>query len=348
MKRGNSLLKKFGQSQLFWPLIGLGIVFLFDLFFLPGFFVIQIKNGYLYGRLIDILNNASTLMILSIGMTLVIATAGVDISVGSIVAISGAIVAQLLGSGLSAQTPFVLCILLALSVSTLCGCWNGMLAAAVGVSPMVATLILNVGGRGIAQLITGGQIPTVSYKPFCLIASYMPGVPLPFSVLIVLVMFLLAELFTRKTSFGMFVEAVGINPKASRYSGINATKIIFLTYVISGLCSGVGGLITASIIKAADANNAGYLIEMDAILAVALGGNKMSGGRFSIGASMIGALIIQSLTTTLYAWGVQPQVLPVMKSLVVIAICLIQSDEFRNALRFFKRSEKPERREVHA
>lgn len=345
MKKGNAHLKKFAQSRLFWPLVGLCIVFLFDLIFLPGFFVVQIKNGYLYGRVIDIVNNASTLMIISIGMVLVIATGGVDISVGSIVAISGAIVAQMLGPGLSAQTPFVVCILIALAVSTLLGCWNGMLVAVVGVSPMVATLILNVAGRGVAQLITGGQIPTVSYQPFCLIASYMPGMPIPFSVLIVIVMLVLIQFFTKKTSFGMFVESVGINSKASRYSGINAVGITFLTYVISGFCAGVGGLITASIIKAADANNAGYLIEMDAILAVALGGTKMTGGKFSIGATMVGALIIQSLTTTLYAWGVQPQVLPVVKSLVVIAICLIQSEEFRSTVSGLG---KAERRRVHA
>lgn len=345
MKVIDSGLRRFSRSQLLWPCVGLCVVLLFDLIFLPGFFVVQVKNGYLYGRLIDIINNAATLMILSIGMTLVIATGGTDISVGSIVAVSGAIAAQMLGPGLSAQTPFIFCILAALAVSTLLGCWNGVLVAVVGVSPMVATLILNVAGRGIAQLITGGQIPTVSYQPFCLIASYMPGMPIPFSVLIVAAMFLLIRLFTRKTSFGMFVEAVGINSKASRYSGINAVGITFLAYVISGFCAGVGGLITASIIKAADANNAGYLIEMDAILAVALGGTKMTGGKFSIGASMVGALIIQSLTTTLYAWGVQPQVLPVVKSLVVIVICLIQSEEFRTIVSGFG---KTERKRIHA
>ncbi|HCB90871.1 MAG TPA: sugar ABC transporter permease [Ruminococcaceae bacterium] len=338
-------MKRFKRSPLFWPTMGLCAVLLFDLIFLPGFFTIQLKNGYLYGRVIDIINNAATLMILSIGMTLVIATGGTDISVGSILAISGAIVAQMLGPGQTARTPLAVCLLVALAVSAVLGCWNGMLVAVVGVSPMVATLILNVAGRGIAQLITGGQIPTVIYKPFCMIASYVPGMPLPFSVLIVILMFVLAELYTRKTSFGMFVESVGTNATASRYSGINAVMIVFLTYVISGLCAGVGGFITTSIIKAADANNAGYLIEMDAILSVALGGTKMTGGRFSLGASIIGALIIQSLTTTLYAWGVPPQVLPVVKAVVVILICLIQSEEFRGLL---GRIGNGERKRAHA
>lgn len=333
-------IKKLSKGRAFWPLAALGIVLLFDLIFINGFFTIEIKNGNLYGRVIDIVNRASTLMILAIGMTLVIATKGIDISVGSVLAISGAIVAQLLGPDASAHIPLIYCILLALLVSTVLGCFNGFLVAKIGVSPVVATLILMVAGRGIAQCITSGQIPTVIYKPFCYIASFVPGIPLPFSIFIVAFVLIIALIVVKKTAFGMFVESVGINPEASRFSGIKVQKIIFMTYAFSGFCAGIAGLITASMIKAADANNAGYLIEMDAILATAIGGTQLSGGRFSIMGSIIGALIIQSLTTTLYALGVSPEVLPVVKALFVIAICLIQSSDFRRIVLGLFRSEK--------
>jgi ribose/xylose/arabinose/galactoside ABC-type transport system permease subunit len=324
--------KKISKGQLFWALIALTLIMLFDLIFIKDFFSVEIKNGNFYGRVIDIVNRASVLMILAVGMTFVVATRGIDISVGSVLAISGAIVAQMLGRYDDAQIPMIYCIILALAVTTSLGCWNGFLVAKVGVQPVVATLVLMVAGRGIAQLITSGQIPTILYKPFCYIASFVPGIPLPFSIFIVLFVLGIAMLAVKKTSFGMFVEATGINPRASRFSGINVQKIIFITYAFSGFCAGVAGLISASMIKAADANNAGLLIEMDAILAVAIGGTSISGGKFSIISSIVGALVIQSLTTTMYALGLSHQVLPVIKALVVVAICLIQSIEFRRII----------------
>ena len=340
-----NIFEGLSKKRLFWPLIILALVFIFDFIFIEGFFSIEIKNGNLYGRLIDIINRGSTLMILSIGMTLVIATKGIDISVGSVLAISGAIVAQMLGPSSDAAKPFVLCIVLALIVATILGCWNGFLVSKIGIQPVVATLILMVAGRGIAQCITSGQIPTVQYKPFAYLASFVPGIPLPFSLFIVAGILIITLLAVKKTALGMFIEAVGINPQASRLSGLNVQKLIFFTYAFSGFCAGVAGLITASMIKAADANNAGLLIEMDAILAVAIGGTQLSGGRFSIIASIIGALIIQSLTTTLYALGVSPQVLPVVKALAVVVICLLQSPDFRKLLfSAFKRN----RRDQHA
>jgi len=190
-------------------------------------------------------------------------------------------------------------------------------------------LILNVAGRGIAQLITNGQIPTTQYKPFAYIGGFLPHLPIPFSIFIVAVVLTGILLLVKKTPFGLFLESVGINSTGSKFAGMNAQRIIFAAYVICGLCAGIAGLITSSMIKAADSNNAGLLIEMDAILAVAIAGNSMNGGKFSILASVIGALIIQSLTTTLYAMGASPQILPVVKAIVVVIICLFQSESFR-------------------
>jgi len=336
-----STIRKIAKQRLFWPLFTMGLILLFDLIVIPGFFSIEFRGGNFFGRPIDILNRASVYAILATGMTLVIATGGIDISVGSVLAISGSIVATMLGSGFEAKTPMFICIIAAVAVCTLIGCWNGFLVSKLGVQPVVATLILMVAGRGIAQLVTKGQIPITNYLPFTYVAGFIPGIPLPTSVFIAAVVIISALLITKKTALGIFIESIGINPRASRFSGINVSRLIFLTYAFAGLCAGIAGLIVCSQIKAADANNAGLLSEMDAILAVAIGGTSLMGGKFSLVASAIGALILQTLTTTLYALGVSPLVLPVIKALVVIAICLLQSEEFRKV--FFSFGFKTER-----
>lgn len=319
------------KSRLFWPSMVLGLMIIFNIVFVDDFLKIEIIDGNLYGRIIDIINRAAPLMLMAIGMTLVIATGGTDLSVGSTAAISGAIVCTIIGGDFNgdAQSPFALAILVALLVSMVAGMWNGLLVGKFGIQPVIATLILFVAGRGIAQLITEGQIVTVYYKPFAYLGGFAPKIPIPFSIIIVMVVLSIVLLVLKKTALGLFIEAVGVNSVSSRFTGISVMKIKFLVYTFSGLCAGIAGLIISSMIRAADANNAGLMSEMDAILAVAIGGTSTSGGRFSIGASMIGALIVQSITTTLYAVGVSAQVLPLIKAIVVIAICLIQAEEFR-------------------
>lgn len=299
--------------------------------------MIEMKDGHFYGVTIDILNRAAPLMLLAIGMTLVIATKGIDISVGSMIAISGAVVASLIGGKLEyvdgvktliTLVPMPVAIITALLVTTLLGMWNGLLISKVGIQPIVATLILLVAGRGIAQLITQGQIITVYYKPFQFIGTgYILG--LPFSLFIVGLVFGITFYAVRKTALGMFIESIGINAVASRFAGIKVSKYIFSVYAFSGLCAGLAGLIICSNVSSADGNNAGLFIELDAILAVSLGGNSLDGGRFSLVGSLIGALVIQSITTTIYALGVPPEITLVVKSIVVIIICLLQSAKFR-------------------
>ncbi|SFL56837.1 monosaccharide ABC transporter membrane protein, CUT2 family [Pelosinus propionicus DSM 13327] len=299
--------------------------------------MIEMKDGHFYGVTIDILNRAAPLMLLAIGMTLVIATKGIDISVGSMIAISGAVVASLIGGKLEyvdgvktliTLVPMPVAIITALLVTTLLGMWNGLLISKVGIQPIVATLILLVAGRGIAQLITQGQIITVYYKPFQFIGTgYILG--LPFSLFVVGLVFGITFYAVRKTALGMFIESIGINAVASRFAGIKVSKYIFSVYAFSGLCAGLAGLIICSNVSSADGNNAGLFIELDAILAVSLGGNSLDGGRFSLVGSLIGALVIQSITTTIYALGVPPEITLVVKSIVVIIICLLQSAKFR-------------------
>lgn len=331
--------KSFTSSSLFLPVVALAVLVIFNAIFVDGFFSIQItEDGRLFGRIIDILNRSSSLIILSLGMTLVIATSGIDISVGAVVAISAAVVCTLIGGrgdGV-AETPMFLAILAAVGIGVLCGLWNGLLVAKFKIQAVVATLILMTAGRGIAQLMTEGQIITVYYKPFAYISGVIPGMPLPTNIFIALAMVLLVVIVMKKTSIGLFVQSVGINATAAKHVGINVTMVLFLVYAFSGFCASVSGLIESSFIRAADANNAGLNMEMDAILAVALGGTLLSGGKFYLGGSVIGAITIQTLTTTMYAMGISADQLPVVKAIAVIIICLIQSNKARELFEKWK------------
>jgi len=334
-------LTMFVRHPLFRPLAALAILLLIDLLLVPGFFHLEIKDGHLYGSLIDIANRAAPLVLAAIGMTLVIATRGIDISVGATVAISGTVAAMLIGGTMVmnngvpdyvANTPMWIALCAAMGAALLCGAWNGALVAGLGLQPIVATLILMVAGRGLAQLFTDGQIITVYYQPFFYIGSgYLLG--LPFSLFIVAAVFIVTALLMRKTALGLFIQSVGINPVAARLAGLKTAVLIFFVYVFCSGCAGVAGLMITSNIKSADANNAGLLLELDAILAVTLGGTSLAGGKFSLAGSLIGALIIQTLTYTIYSIGLPPEVNMVVKSIVVFLVCVSQSSEFKNMWR---------------
>lgn len=327
------LSKKLISNKLFWPLLALLLIMLFNLIFVPGFFSLEIKDNHLYGRLIDILNRGAPLMLMAMGMTFVIATEGVDLSVGAVVAISGAVAASLIGSETGVtSTPLLLVILFTLGVALLCGLWNGILVSYLGVQPMVATLILMVSGRGIAKLITKGQILTIYYDPYFYFGGgYLFG--LPFSLIIVFIVAAIMFYLARRTSLGLFTEAVGISSSASYHSGIKARQVKLLAYVLCAVCAGIAGILISSNTKSADSINAGVLAELNAILAVVIGGTLMTGGRFSLAGSLLGALIIQSLTTTIYAFGVAPTIVSVVKAVVVLAVCLIQSEVMHEKLK---------------
>jgi simple sugar transport system permease protein len=327
----------FVQHPLFRPIAALAILLLLDFLMIPGFFHLEIKDGHLYGSVIDIVNRAAPLMLAALGMTLVIATRGIDISVGAVVALSGTVAAMLIGGTMVvnngvpeyvSQTPMALALAAAVGAALLCGAWNGLLVAGLKLQPIVATLILMVAGRGLAQLFTDGQIVTVYYKPFFFLGSgYLLG--LPVALFVVAAVFAVTALLMRKTALGLFIQAVGINPVAARLAGLRTATLIFFVYVFCSACAGLAGLIVTSNIKSADANNAGLLLELDAILAVTLGGTSLNGGKFSLGGSMIGALIIQTLTYTIYSLGVPPEVNMVVKSVVVFLVSISQSAEFK-------------------
>ena len=345
------MLKKFSQSSLALPLTALALLLLFNAVFVDDFFKIQVMdNGNLYGRPIDILYRASSLIILALGMTFVIATGGIDISVGAVVAISAATCCLMLGGDISGvpEHPFIVAIVAALCAGVLSGICNGTLVAKFKIQAMVATLILMTAGRGIAQLLTDGQIITVYYKPFSYIGGTIPGVMLPTAMLIALCMVLLVIFLDKKTSLGLMIQSVGINQTASRYAGVKVTAVLFAVYIFSGFCAGTAGLIESSLIRAADANNAGLNMEMDAILAVTLGGTLMVGGRYYIGGTIIGAITIQTLTTTMYAVGVSSDRLPAIKAIVILLIITIQSERFKQMFREWrmKRADQAAKKEA--
>jgi Ribose/xylose/arabinose/galactoside ABC-type transport systems, permease components len=314
--------------SLIWPVAGLALLLLYNLLFTQGFFHVEFREGYLYGTLIDILNHGSKVILLSLGMTLVIATGGVDLSVGAVMAIAGAIAAQLINRP---NAPLAAVIAAGLVVAVVCGGWNGVLVTVFRIQPIVATLILMVAGRGIAQLITEGQIITFT-NPGLTFVGNGHFLAFPFPIVLALGMLGVTVLLTRKTALGLFIEAVGDNATASTFSGVDARKIKFLVYVFSGLCAGLAGLVAASNIKCADANHAGLFLELDAILAVVVGGTSLTGGRFYLAGAVIGALFIQTLTTTMYMRNVSADVAPVPKALAIIAVCLMQSPAFRQRI----------------
>jgi simple sugar transport system permease protein len=202
---------------------------------------------------------------------------------------------------------------------------------------MVATLILMVAGRGIAQLITNGQIMTIYYTPYFWFGNgYILG--LPVSIFIVALVLILAWVGVRKTSIGLFVESVGINAKSTYYSGINEKNVKLLAYTFCGFCGAIAGLILGSYVHSTDANNIGLFYELDAILAVVIGGTLMAGGRFSLFASVIGALVIWTFTITMYTIGVPANALLAARAVIVLVVILLYSDQSRRTLnRIFER-----------
>jgi simple sugar transport system permease protein len=347
MKNNPPLFRRIRESRLFWPLVALALILATDALFAPGFFKIGIVDGHLFGNLIDVFNNSAPLMLVAIGMTMVIATGGVDLSVGAVIAISAAMGAVLINPALGTKlisndiltkdatnTPLWLIVLADLAAGTLCGLWNGMLVSRGKIQPMVATLILMVAGRGIAQLITNGQIMTIYYTPYFFFGNgFILG--LPVSIYIVAIIFLLAWILVRKTSIGMFIEAVGGNAKATYYSGISEKNIKLFVYTFCGFCAAIAGLILSSYVHSADGNNNGLNYELDAILSVVIGGTLMTGGRFSLLASVIGALVIWTFTITMYTFGVPANALLAGRAVLVLVVILLYSDYARRFLNKF-------------
>lgn len=323
------------DSRLLWTLVALLIILIINRLISPNFFQIRLVNDRLVGSLINILDNSAPYALLAIGMTLVIATKGIDLSVGAVMAICAAVAVVMIRNYEGGAAEFYFqpgfVILITIAVGALCGLWNGVLVAFLDLQPIIATLILMVAGRGVAQMITGGQSPTFTNDALAFVGrGVVFGIPFP--IFVAVGTLIVVTLLVRRTALGLFIEAVGVNDRASYYAGIQARLIKLFVYTLSGMCAALAGIIVAGEVKSADPHTAGLFSELDAILAVVIGGTSLLGGRFSLALSVIGVLIIQSLLVGLYVSSLHPTTNLVVKAFVVLAVLLLQSQEFRRLI----------------
>ena len=335
------------RKQIFIPIAALFILVIFNLIADPSFFNITLSQNsagdpVLSGYLITILDNASELAILAIGMTLVTAASGgQDISVGAGIALAGSVVLRVLCGENSRpetlQAPIIVAFLVACVVAMLFGSFNGILVAYFKIQPMVATLILFTAGRSIAAWINNNELPIINDPSFGYFGNFIPGIPIPTPIFIAVICMIITALVLKFTKIGLYTQSVGINAKSARLNGINPEFIKFITYVILGLCVAVAGFIKVSRISSINYSVIAKDIEMDAILAVALGGNALSGGKFNMAASILGAYVIQFLTTTLYKFEVNASALPAYKAVVVIILVVLSAPVVREKLTALKK-----------
>lgn len=326
-------MKKLLTHRLVWPILALVALIAINTISRPSYLSITVQNGQLYGSLIDILRNSAPLMLVALGMTIVIATRGIDLSVGAIMAVSGAVALTIIEASPEPGSLGVVAIAIGAGVGSglLLGVWNGFLVSVLGIQPIIATLVLMLAGRGVALLITQGFITTINSAPYQFMAQgYVFGLPFAFYVSVAAI--IVVSIIERRTALGMLTEAVGINPEASRLAGVRSRGIIWGAYIASGTLAGMAGILYSSNIMAADANAAGLYIELDAILAVVLGGTSLAGGKFSIAGTVIGVFTIQTLKSTITFLGVPPAITPVFMAAAVMIVVLLQSRRIRSWL----------------
>lgn len=315
------------RSALLPAAAALAALLAFNALLTPGFLALEWRDGRLVGSVIDVLDRAAPVAIVSLGMALVVATGGVDLAVGAVMAIAGAIAARAAASG----APPAAAMAAALGLALAAGLGNGLLVAALGLPPIVATLVLMVAGRGVAQLVTGGAIVPID-DPALAFVGGGTLLGLPFPVVLASAALVALSILARGTAAGLFIEATGGNPAASRVAGVAVRAVTLLVFAVSGLLAGLAGLVAAADIRAADANNAGLYVELDAILAVVIGGTALGGGRFSLSGAVLGALALQALTTTILSRGVAVEFTLVVKAAAVLAVAVLQSERARDAL----------------
>ena len=309
----NLLLARYGTA------LALIVLLLFNFAVTPNFATWQTLNVNL--------TQVSPIVIVAVGMTLVIATGGIDLSVGSLMAISGAIAPMIFLGNLVeigwVPAAVAVAMFVAVAATTVLGAFNGWLIARFRIQPIVATLVLFIAGRGIAQVMTNGNLQVFKTPEFQWIGLGRPfGIPAQVIVMLCIVAF--AAWVLARTSFGRQLLAIGGNERAARLAGIATGRIKIAVYAISGALAGVAGLVVIAINSASDANLVGMGMELDAIAAVAVGGTLLSGGRASIIGTLLGALIIQLVRYTLLANGVPDAAALVVKAAIIIGAVWLQ------------------------
>lgn len=326
------------HAQLLVPLLSILLIVVFNLIRDPSFFSIgmstnNLGNPVLTGNLVSILNSASELAIIAMGMTLVTAACGgQDISVGALATIAGSVFVKILRGGEITMGAIVLGFLACCVAAMLFGAFNGTLVSVFKIQPMIATLVLFTCGRSIAYWINGGATPTIESSLITAIGSFIPGCPIPTPILIVAAVAIILGLVFRFTTLGLYTQTVGINQRAARLNGISPTLIKLVSFLVLGLCCAVAGCISVSRLSLINHETMLLEIEMDAILAVAIGGNALGGGKFKVTGSVLGAYAIQALTTTLYAMKVPSTDVKAYKAIVIILIVVISSPVVKQAV----------------
>lgn len=321
------------HKPFFWGIVAILALLALNVIKDPTYLALSVNpnNGHLVGNVIDILRQAAPVMMIAMGMSLVIATGGIDLSVGSLMAVSGAVAMEFLSAAGDSDSIGVAlaAVGLALLVTAILGAVNGILVAYVGLQPFIATLVLMLAGRGIAKVITGGQNTSASSTPFRWISNgYLIGIPVVFILAVLLV--IAVGMIVRRSALGLMIEAIGINPRASRMAGIKPAGLLLTAYVLSGILAGIAGVMSVGSVMTVDISRTGYQLELDAILAVVIGGASLAGGKFSLGGAFVGALLIATLDKTVLFLGISSSATPAFKAIVIVVLCLLQSERVRS------------------
>jgi ribose/xylose/arabinose/galactoside ABC-type transport system permease subunit len=318
-----------------WAIVALLLLLAVNLTKNPAYLGVSVNaaTGNLSGNVIDILRASAPIMMIAVGMTLVIATRGIDLSVGSVMAVAGAVSMEFMqNTGTGSFGTAAVAVALALGISALLGTVNGILVSIVGLQPFITTLVMMLAGRGLAKVITSGQNTAATNEPFRWIAN---GTVLGFPVVFVIAVLIVAVLagLVRRTALGLMIEAIGINPKAARMAGIRPVGILISVYIVSALLAGVAGIFSTASVMTVEVAKTGMTAEMDAILAVVIGGTSLAGGKFSLTGSIIGALLIATLDKTIVYLSIPSSATPAFKAVVIVMICLLQSPRVRALFR---------------
>ncbi|MGI9823012.1 ABC transporter permease [Agromyces sp. Marseille-Q5079] len=334
-------LRELIRKPYFWGVVAIFALLALNVLKDPNYLALSVNpvNGNLVGNVVDILRASAPILMIAVGLSLVIATGGIDLSVGSVMAVSGAVAMVFMKD--AAQSGSVGTALgaigLALLVSAILGTINGVLVAYVGLQPFISTLIMMLAGRGIAKVITEGQNTSATNEPFRWIANgFVLGLPVVFLIAIAIV--IVVGLVVRRSALGLMIEAIGINPKASRMAGIKPSGLLLTVYILSAVLAGVAGIMSVGTVMTVDVSRTGYQMELDAILAVVIGGTSLAGGKFSIGGAVVGALLIATLDKTIVFLGISSSATPAFKAIVIVVLCLLQSDRVRS---WFGQRRKP-------
>jgi len=331
----NPVIRQLGalvRQQWFWALVAILVLLAINVVKDPTYLGLSInpQTGNLVGNLVDILRASAPIIMIAVGMSLVIATRGIDLSVGSIMVVSGAVSMEFLKSAAAPDSvgAAAAALGLALLISTALGAVNGLLVTFLGLQPFITTLIIMLAGRGIAKVITSGQNTNATNAPFqWLTNGFVFGFPVVFLIAIALVV--IVALIVRRSAFGLMVESIGINPKASRMAGIKPTGLLITVYMASGFFAGIAGTFAVGSVMTVDVSRTGYQMELDAILAVVIGGASLAGGRFYLGGAVVGAILIATLDKTIVFLGIPASATPAFKAIVIVVLCLLQSQRVR-------------------